>query len=383
MLGFSPEGWMADPDLWWQQLHPDDRARAISDEARSRQTGEPLRSEYRMFAQDGRIVWFRDQAVVVWSADGSPLFLGVMYDVSDQKRAEEELRDVNMDLERRVLDRTSELDAANQRLVERERRLNEARKEAERANRAKSEFLSRMSHELRTPLNAILGFGQLLEMDDLSDEQRGSVGQILKGGTHLLDLINEVLDIAQIEAGRMQLSLEPVGVHRLLHDALALVGPLAGQRGVSLEVESPAEGDPHVVADRQRLQQILLNLLSNAVKYNTEGGSVKSSTRSVGNERLRIDVSDEGVGIPAEELQRLFVPFDRLGMERTGKEGSGLGLAVSKQLVEMMGGALHVESTPGRGSTFSVELPLAATPVESSNGEASSPVGTSVQQGVG
>jgi PAS domain S-box-containing protein len=383
MLGFSPDRWMADRDLWWQQIHPDDRAHVIDDEVRSRETGEPLRSEYRMFAHDGRIVWFRDQAVVVRTADGSSLFLGVMYDVSDQKRAEEEIRDVNADLEQRVLDRTSELDAANRRLVERERRLEETRTEAERANRAKSEFLSRMSHELRTPLNAILGFGQLLEMDDLSKEQEESVRQILKGGTHLLDLINEVLDIARIEAGRMRLSLEPVGVHGLLDDVLALVRPLAEQRDVRLEVESRAEGDPHVVADRQRLQQILLNLLSNAVKYNSEGGAVRSSTRSIGNERLRIDVSDDGMGIPPKELKRLFVPFDRLGMERTGMEGTGLGLALSKQLVEVMGGGLQVESTPGSGSTFTVELPLATAPDESSNGEAPSSVGRGSTPGVG
>jgi signal transduction histidine kinase len=240
-----------------------------------------------------------------------------------------------------------------------------------------------MSHELRTPLNAILGFGQLLEMDDLSEEQKESVRQILKGGTHLLDLINEVLDIARIEAGRMRLSLEPVGVHGLLDDVLALVRPIAEQRDVRLEVESRADGDPQVVADRQRLQQILLNLLSNAVKYNTEGGAVRSSTRSIGNERLRIDVSDDGMGIPPTELKRLFVPFDRLGMERTGVEGTGLGLALSKQLVEVMGGGLQVESTPGRGSTFTVELPLATAPNDSADGEASSWVGRGSRPGVG
>ncbi len=365
MLGFPADRWMAEPDLWWQQLHPDDRAGAIADEARSRRTGEPLHSEYRMFAHDGRVVWFRDQGVVVRGEDGRPLFLqGVMHDVSDLKRAEEELRDVNADLERRVRDRTSQLDAANHELVERQRWLDEARREAERANRAKSEFLSRMSHELRTPLNAILGFGQLLEMDDLDDEQSEAVRQIMRGGNHLLDLINEVLDIARIEAGRMQLSLEPVGPHGLLHDAVALVRPLAEKRNVRIDLGPLAEGDPHVVADPQRLQQVFLNLLSNAVKYNRDGGGVRVSTRSVGDGRLRVDVSDDGTGISPEELQRLFVPFERLGVERIGVEGTGLGLALSKQLVELMGGALHVESTLGRGSTFTVELSLAVAPGE-------------------
>jgi PAS domain S-box-containing protein len=361
MLGFTPERWMAEPDLWWQRLHPDDRSRAIADEARSRRSGEALRSEYRMVAQDGRVVWFRDEATIIGGGDRPPFMQGVMFDVSDQKRAEEELLVVNAELEQRVLDRTSELDAANQELVERQHRLTEARLEAERANQAKSEFLSRMSHELRTPLNAVLGFGQLLEMDELTEPQLDAVRQILKGGSHLLNLIKEVLDISRIEVGRMQLSLEPVAAEELVSDAAALVRPLAAQRQVSIEVVPHAEGDPYVVADRQRLQQVLLNLLSNAVKYNREGGSVRCSTRTVEG-RLRIEVSDDGMGIPAEELERLFVPFERLGFERTGIEGTGLGLALSKQLVDAMEGTLEVESTPGHGSTFTVELPMSTAP---------------------
>jgi signal transduction histidine kinase len=215
-----------------------------------------------------------------------------------------------------------------------------------------------MSHELRTPLNAILGFGQLLDMDELPHHQQEAVGQILKGGDHLLNLINEVLDIAKIEVGRMQLSLEPVAVNELVGDAVGLVRPLADQRRVRIEMDL-ADGDPHVVADRQRLQQVLLNLLSNAVKYNREGGSVGCSTRSVGIERLRIAVSDDGMGMSKEELERLFVPFERLGVEGTGVEGTGLGLALSKQLVDAMNGTLGAESVPGRSSTFTVDLPAA------------------------
>jgi len=360
MLGFSPDRWMAEPDLWWRRLHPDDRSRVLADEARSRRTGEALRSEYRMVAGDGRVVWFRDEATIVGDGD-RPFMQGLMFDVSDEKRAEEELRVVNAELEQRVLDRTSELDAANQELVERQHRLTEARLEAERANQAKSEFLSRMSHELRTPLNAVLGFGQLLEMDELTEHQQDAVRQILKGGSHLLNLINEVLDISRIEVGRMQLSLEPVAAEELVNDAAGLVRPLAAQRQVTIEVVPYAEGDPYVVADRQRLQQVLLNLLSNAVKYNREGGSVRCSTHAVEG-RLRIEVSDDGIGIPSDELERLFVPFERLGFERTGIEGTGLGLALSKQLVDAMGGTLEVESVPGGGSTFAVELPLSTAP---------------------
>jgi PAS domain S-box-containing protein len=374
MLGFAPERWMAETDLWWERVHPDDRPRAIADEAESRRSGAALRSEYRMIAEDGRVVWFRDEATIIdGSGDRPPFMQGVMFDVSDQKRAEEELRIVNAELERRVRDRTSELDDANRELVERQHRLEEARLEAERANLAKSQFLSRMSHELRTPLNAILGFGQLLEMDELDEHQKESVHHILKGGTHLLHLINEVLDISRIEVGGMPLSLEPVSVDELVHDAAGLVRPLADQRRVTIEVGSHAGTERFVVADRQRLQQVLLNLLSNAVKYNREGGVARCGSREAEG-RLRIDVSDDGMGIAEEQLDRLFVPFERLGFERSGVEGTGLGLALSKQLVEAMGGRLEVESVPGEGSTFSVALPSVAAPDGRSG--AGAPAGT-------
>jgi CheY-like chemotaxis protein len=206
-----------------------------------------------------------------------------------------------------------------------------AREDAERANRAKSEFLSRMSHELRTPLNAILGFGQLLEMDGLEPQQQESVQQILKGGKHLLDLINEVLDIARIESGRITLSLEPIVLTDALWEAIGLIQPLAAEQAIELKVEDARPGDRYVRADRQRLKQVLLNLLSNAVKYNRPGG-------------------------------RVTVPFERLGAEGTGVEGTGLGLALSKGLMEAMGGSLGVTSKPGQGSTFFVEAPLAEAP---------------------
>jgi len=236
-----------------------------------------------------------------------------------------------------------------------------AKDEAERANRAKSEFLSRMSHELRTPLNAVLGFGQLLEMDDLNAEQHDSVGQILKGGRHLLDLINEVLDIARIEVGRIALSLEPVGVDDAVLGAVDLIRPLASERGVRLGTEVP-DALGYVTADRQRLKQVLLNLLSNAVKYNRPGGSVTVRCLRAAGGEVRIEVIDDGPGIAPEYLNRLFVPFERLGAESSGVEGTGLGLALSKRLVEVMGGALEVDTAPGRGSTFSLSLPSVESP---------------------
>jgi len=240
--------------------------------------------------------------------------------------------------------------------------LEAARDEADRANMAKSVFLSRMSHELRTPLNAILGFGQLLEMDDLTDEQRQSVGEIIRGGRHLLDLINEVLDIARIEVGKLRVSLEPVGVEDVVEEAMSLIQPLADQRGLSLERIGPADGRLHVRADRQRLKQVLLNLLSNAVKYNVERGRVGVSCEASG-DNVRIAVSDTGPGIHEESLGQLFVPFERLGREDGVVEGTGLGLPLAKRLTEAMGGTLRVETEVGAGSTFEVRLARAEDPV--------------------
>jgi signal transduction histidine kinase/CheY-like chemotaxis protein len=256
----------------------------------------------------------------------------------------QQLQALRNDLERRVAERTAELE--------------KARHDADHANQAKSEFLSRMSHELRTPLNAVIGFAQLLEMDALSAEHRESVGHILKGGRHLLELINEVLDIARIEAGRLAISPEPVSVNLLVKESLDLIAPLAVKEHVHLDGNLAETSERHVQADRQRLRQVLLNLLSNAVKYNRKGGAVTFSYEETPEARLRIKVTDTGPGISAEKMERLFTPFERLGVERTSVEGTGLGLALSKRLVEAMDGKLGVESTVGRGSTFWVELPL-------------------------
>jgi PAS domain S-box-containing protein len=239
----------------------------------------------------------------------------------------------------------------------------QARLAAEQANQAKSEYVSRMSHELRTPLNAILGFAQLLDLDGLRDDQRDGVGYILSGARHLLELINEVLDIAAVESGRLSLSLEPVAVADLLAEAVSLIRPLADQQGILL-VDQPQTCADHVLGDRQRLKQILLNLLSNAVKYNRKGGSVQLGCEQVAGEWMRVKVTDTGLGIPPESIERLFVPFDRLGSEQTSIEGTGLGLPLTKSLAEAMGGTLGVASVVGQGSTFWVELPLTQSPPE-------------------
>jgi signal transduction histidine kinase/CheY-like chemotaxis protein len=244
-----------------------------------------------------------------------------------------------------------------------EEALEEAKQAAEKANHAKSEYLSRMSHELRTPLNAILGFAQLLELDDLRDDQQESLGHILSAAHHLLALINEVLDIAAIEAGRLPLSVEPVGLADVVGEAVSLIRPLADQHNVLLVGDSTTICDQHVLADRQRLKQILLNLLSNAVKYNREGGSVRLYCEPAPGGRFRIKVADNGPGIAAEALERLFVPFERLTAEFSGVEGTGLGLPLSQRLAHAMGGTLELTTAIDQGSTFWVELPVAERPV--------------------
>jgi PAS domain S-box-containing protein len=236
---------------------------------------------------------------------------------------------------------------------------------AERASLAKSEFLSRMSHELRTPLNSVLGFAQLLDMDDLSDQQEQAVGHILRAGRHLLNLIDEVLDIARIESGHLDLSVEPVLLLDVLGDAVDLARPLAEHHELHLTVDTT--GCPpgtYALADRQRLLQVLLNLLSNATKYNNRTGLVEVAVARTEDGRASISVSDTGPGISAENLDRVFEPFDRLGAEYSGVEGTGVGLTLSKHLIERMGGQIAVRSAVDVGSVFTVLLPLTDPPDE-------------------
>ncbi len=234
---------------------------------------------------------------------------------------------------------------------------------AEQASKAKSDFLSRMSHELRTPLNSVLGFSQLLEMDELPDHHGEAVGHIMRAGRHLLNLIDEVLDIARIESGNLELLLEPVAIRQVLTDAIDLARPLAERRDIAVVADlEPCPDTLHVLADRQRLLQVMLNLLSNAVKYNRTGGRVGVSAAAITPELIRITVTDTGNGIRTEDIDRVFEPFDRLGAESSGVEGTGVGLTLSKYLVERMGGAIEVHSVLGEGTTFSVDLPTAAPP---------------------
>jgi len=242
--------------------------------------------------------------------------------------------------------------------LESDERLQAAHTAAENASSAKSEFLSRMSHELRTPLNAVLGFAQLLQLDALAPAQADAVDHILRAGRHLLDLIDEVLDIARIESGHLELAMAAVDDEEAVAAAIMLARPLAERSEVSVHFAVSPAGGPVVRADRQRLVQVLLHLLSNAVKYNHPGGRVEVSCAPVGPGRVRLQVADTGCGIPPEDLDRVFVAFDRIG-DRHGVEGTGVGLAVSKHLVERMGGTVVAESVPGVGSTFCVDLVVA------------------------
>jgi PAS domain S-box-containing protein len=259
-------------------------------------------------------------------------------DVTERKQAEDALHETNTALEA-------------------------ARAAAEKANRAKSEFLSSMSHELRTPLNAVLGFAQLMasEVPAPAAHQQRSIDQILKGGWYLLRLINEILDLAMIESGKVTMSQEAMSLTDVLQDCKGMIEPQAEKRGISLTFPK-ADNLFYVHADRTRVKQVMINLLSNAIKYNTTGGSVIVQCVVRGKDRVRISVKDTGAGLGPEQLAQLFQPFNRIGQEQSAEEGTGIGLVVTKQLVELMGGMIGVESGVGIGTVFWVELDAATAP---------------------
>jgi signal transduction histidine kinase/ActR/RegA family two-component response regulator len=271
-------------------------------------------------------------------------------EAAERGLAQQEIMRLNEELEQRVHERTAQLEAANQELVI-------AKEAADKANHTKSAFLSSMSHELRTPLNAIIGFAQLLENESLPStpvQKKEFASYILKAGDHLLVLINEILDLAKVESGTLMLSLEPVLLSDVMDECKSMMEPLAAKRNIRMVF--PQNSGFCIVADRTRFKQVLLNLISNAIKYNRDGGNVIIGCSSVESERIRVTVQDTGIGLHPEQVAQLFQPFNRLGQEGGGEEGTGIGLVVTKRLLELMGGDIGVVSSYGMGSQFWIEL---------------------------
>jgi PAS domain S-box-containing protein len=341
ILGFTPVDVIARPRFWMERLHPDDRRRVAAEVRDATGRRLPLQTlEQRVIHRDGSERWLHAVVRFEFEADGVWIFTGSAIDITERRHVEDELR--------------------------------LAKAEAERANRAKSEFLSSMSHELRTPLNSVLGFGQLLERSALAPDDRDSVAQVLRAGRTLLAMIDSVLDLARVESGRLTLSIEPVSVAELIQETVDLVRPIAAGRGIRLVTPADVERPPWVLADRLRVQQVILNVLRNALTYNRDDGSVTIAYRVAAGDRLRLSVTDTGPGIPAERQATLFTILDRrIGSDGTSA-GLGVGLALSARLIEAMNGSISVESEVGAGSTFSIELPLAAEPAVGS-GERSEP----------
>ena len=294
-------------------------------------TGEPQTCELRMVRTEGTRFW-ASLASSLSASSGGAVHRLMISDISARKLLEQTLQETNL-------------------------RLEAALAAADKASLAKSEFLSNMSHELRSPLNAVLGFAQLLKggQPALTARQEASVGQIVRGGWYLLELINDLLDLGAIESGNLSLSLSPTSLSEVLEDCAAMIEPEAKRRGITLSF--PEFLAPCLLeADPIRLKQVLVNLLSNAIKYNRPNGACRVTVSGAGAQRLRVTVQDSGQGLSPERIALLFQPFNRLGQEKGFESGTGIGLTVSRRLVELMGGEIGVQSTVGVGSSFWFEL---------------------------
>ena len=327
IFGRNPKTFKPSIENFFACVHPDDHALVRASEAEAARSGRHS-VDHRIVLPDSTIRWVHEEAQMDRDDQGKQLRLtGTVQDITTRKQVEQEL------IEAKVI--------------------------AERASKAKSEFLSRMSHELRTPMNAILGFTQVLETDKLGSEQIEFVGEIHRAGDHLLELINELLDMSRIEAGKLTTVLQPVAVKSVVTAACQIVQSLVAQKRLTLV--NQCDERVMVLADQTRLKQILVNLLSNAAKYNRDGGRIQLACQLMGEDQIRIAVTDTGSGIPADKVARLFKPFERLGAEYSAIDGTGIGLALSHQLAGLMGGQLGVESKLGEGSTFWVDLPVVVT----------------------
>ena len=329
LYGYSPEEMPDRPDALDGRTHPDDLPRMQADrEAHFAGHTATYVNEHRVRCKDGQWKWVLSRGIVISrNAQGEPLrMIGTHTDITHHKQAEA---------------------------------LRQERDRAAAADQAKSQFLSRVSHELRTPLNAILGFAQLLELEPGAGERQAQwTGHVLASGRHLLSLVDDILDLSNIESGQLAMKLEPVALRGVIDAAWTMLAAQAQAQQLTLHNEVPAEPGASVRADPKRLRQVVSNLLSNAIKYNQPGGWVRLSLLRTGSE-LALQVADGGCGMNPDQLQRLFNPFDRLGAERGPVSGTGLGLALTRQLVLAMGGRIEVKSQPGIGSTFIVTLPVA------------------------
>jgi PAS domain S-box-containing protein len=324
---FGASAWMGKNML---EVFPNEIGeKLMADDINSMEAGYQ-KIEESLMQLDGRLHYYETQKFIIERSGQESWLGGVSLDITDRKLAEAEIL--------------------------------KAKNEAENANHAKSEFLSRMSHELRTPMNSILGFAQLMEMIEVEEANKKRLNHILTSGKHLLNLINEVLDIAGIESGKQILMIQPVLLSGILDEIIDVVQVAANKKNVTIKIEDPPSTHIYALADQLRIKQVLLNLVSNAIKYNREDGTVTikaelQAKNREGNNTVRISISDTGTGIQADDISKLFQPFERIGAAKTGIEGTGLGLMVVKKFTEAMGGGAGVESEPGVGSTFWIELP--------------------------
>jgi PAS domain S-box-containing protein len=340
VTSYTAAEWASDPGFFARVLHPDDRDRVLAAFATVHETHEAIQIEYRIVARDGRVVWVQDDASVAFDEDGAPLYLqGVMTDVTARNEREARFRATA---------------AERDRLLERERAQNERLRSVDRL---KDEFIALVSHELRTPLTSIRGYLELAldDADSLSDDTRGFLAVVDRNADRLLGLVNDLLAVAQAEAGKLRFDWAEVALDRVLEQCVAAARPAAESTGVELVLTSDAP-EP-VVADAGRIGQLVDNLVSNAIKFTPPGGTVEVRLRG-GPETVLIEVSDTGHGIPGDEQAQLFERFFRTRSATTGAvPGTGLGLSIAKAIAEAHGGTIGVESEEGRGSTFRVELP--------------------------
>jgi PAS domain S-box-containing protein len=356
LLGYTPEEYTSGPTIWEQLLHPDDRERVLAEDARTEQTGEPFKVQYRMLTREGEVAWIRDEAILVRDEEGNPLFWqGVMYDITDQKRAEEEVWRLNEELERRVAERTAQLEAYAERLRQ--------------SNRELQDFAYFASHDLQEPLRKVLTFGDRLKAkygEALGEQGRDYLERMEGAATRMRDLVDDLLSLSRVTTQARPFF--PVDLTEVAREVASDLEARIEEAGGRVEVGEL----PTIEADRLQMRQLLQNLIGNALKFHKSGEAPLVEVRSetfeerrgagsgglAGNELCRITVEDNGIGFDDEHLERIFMPFQRLH-GRNVYEGTGMGLAICRKVVERHGGKITAEGARGRGARFIVTLPLA------------------------